>query len=199
MVVFYITLDSEKGDIEEEDEAMRERVPIFCAISCLIVLMQCLSTAGLSNSSLKSSCVSADQCLDRGTFCHPKIDRCEYCGSDEAVIPPWTSDLGDNVFVWEPSKPGYNYTWVVEYCHGRIELEIREMANFVVENPEVLEADALRINWCHACVDFELEIVDNWGLAHLWHGNISAMGKFVRKLPLCSCTVLVIAPCDAPS
>ena len=34
------------------------------------------------------------------------------------------------------------------------------------------------------CVDFELEVVDNWSLSRLWRGNIAAMGMFVRAHPI---------------
>ena len=127
MVVYYVTQSEADEGSTPDDAAMRARVPFYFAISCLMVLLQCCSTAGLANGVMKSSCVESDQCQERGTFCHPKINRCEYCGSDEAepkinrceycgsdeaVIPPWTKN-GDMMFLWEPTKPGYNFTWVV--------------------------------------------------------------------------------------
>lgn len=112
MVVFYATQDDKQAEDSKEDATMRARVPFFFAISCVVVLVQCLTTAGLMNGVMKNSCESQDQCRDRGTFCHPKMNRCEYCGSDEAVVPPWVTNE-DIVWVWEPTKPGFNFTWVV--------------------------------------------------------------------------------------
>ena len=120
MVVYYVTRDaSDATDEDLEDKSMRARAPFFFVISSFLVVMQCAAVAGIFNGTIKTSCVAADQRQERGTFCHPKHDRCEFCGSDEAVIPPWT--VGEDlVHAWDKKKPGYNFTWVVQYCSSNI-------------------------------------------------------------------------------
>ena len=188
MVVFFVTRgDGDDSDLEKAssggkdggNQAMIARMPLYFALSLVMVFGQCCAVSGIWNGTVKPSCRGNDQCQMRGMFCHPKLNRCEFCGSDEAVLPPWTASP-DQTHVWHPAKTGYNWTWVEEYCAGNIFWDSssessKEGNEFSVDTAfTTSDADQLRIIWCNQCVHVPTRSVDNWGAPWLVAQNVAS-------------------------
>lgn len=125
---------------EDEDAGRRWNAMLG---GVLMVIAQCMAVVGLFVGTFIPSCMSNDQCEQKGTFCWlGRTDRCDKCGSaTPLVVETGVNDPDAADFV------GFNTTAVAEICRNPVDVVQINNGGFEDIYPRAAVA-----SWCAACV-----------------------------------------------
>jgi hypothetical protein len=98
------------------DAELRRKAPIYFAVSCAMVVLQCLTAIAVCYSTILQSCKTSDQCPD-GLYCQIGFsERCQFCGSNAPLYMQVDADGGVLNSIFHPRFKGFNRSYVAEVC-----------------------------------------------------------------------------------
>jgi hypothetical protein len=169
---------------EQQDKHMKARAPLLLFGGTLMVLLQCMTTAGLFFGSISSSCENNDQCPPSQFCWRGASHRCEYCSFGMLTMEV----LGDGGTLNDPMNEhfvGFNTTTLTTVCSDPVDIPRFNSRGMAVVLPRAGVAA-----WCEQCVNaIDKTVIMANGNTHM-AANVASMGYF-DWIALCFATFVV--------